>query len=176
MSTEDNKAIVHRFFEEETSKGKLNAANELLSPDFTLHVPLPVPAGIEGIHEVIITCRAAFEHLNVTIENMIAENEFFRAYNLALKTAGSVQGTISRIEKLRAESDLEESELYVELQDRIKAAEAQASQLETQTDRRQEKNNGIEKDIELLRKQYATKKTAVLEVATIKLRAIALGR
>jgi len=105
-----------------------------------------------------------------------AENEFFRAYNLALKTAGSVQGTISRVEKLRAESNLEESELYVELQDRIKAAEAQASQLETQTDRRQEKNNGIEKDIELLRKQYATKKTAVLEAATIKLRAIALGR
>jgi hypothetical protein len=70
-----------------------------------------------------------------------SENEFFRAYNLALKTA-----------------------------------EAQASQLETQTDRRQEKNNGVEKDIELLRKQYATRKTAALEAATIKLRAIALGR
>ena len=105
-----------------------------------------------------------------------AENEFFRAYNLALKTAGNVQGTIVRVEKLRAEADLEESELYVELQDRIKAAEARASQLQTQTVRSQERNDGIEKEIELLRKQYATKKTAVLEAATIKLRDIALGR
>ena len=73
MSTEENKAIVCRFFEEGPSKGNLNAADELLSPDFTLHVPLPVSAGIEGIDEVIIMCRAAFEHLNVTIEDMIAE-------------------------------------------------------------------------------------------------------
>jgi hypothetical protein len=105
-----------------------------------------------------------------------AENEFFRAYNLALKTAGSVQGTIVRVEKLRAEADLEESELYVELQDGIKAVEARAFQFGTQTDCSQERNDGIEKEIELLRKQYATKKTAVLEAATIKLRAIALGR
>jgi len=36
--------------------------------------------------------------------------------------------------------------------------------------------NSYEKDIERLRKQYATRKTAVLEAATIKFRAIALGR
>jgi hypothetical protein len=104
-----------------------------------------------------------------------AENEFYRAYNLALNMAGSIQGTIARVEKLRSETDLEESELYVELQDGIKAVEERTSQ-ETQTDRCQEINDGIEKDIELLRKQYATKKTAMLEATTIKLRAIALGR
>jgi steroid delta-isomerase-like uncharacterized protein len=38
-----------------------------------MHVPLPASPGIEGINEVITTCRAAFEHLNVTIEDMIAE-------------------------------------------------------------------------------------------------------
>lgn len=73
MSTEENKAIVRRFFEEGPSKGNLNTANELLSPDFVLHVPLPVSPGTEGINEVITTCRAAFEHLNVTVEDMIAE-------------------------------------------------------------------------------------------------------
>ena len=41
MSTEENKAIVRRFFEEGPSKGNLKVADELLSPDFTLHVPLP---------------------------------------------------------------------------------------------------------------------------------------
>lgn len=73
MSIEENKAIVRRFFEEGPSKGNLNIANELLSPDFTLHVPLPASPGIEGINEVITACRAAFEHLNVTIEDMTAE-------------------------------------------------------------------------------------------------------
>ncbi len=73
MSTEENKAIVRRFFEEGPSKGNLSIADELLSPDFTMHVPLPASPGIEGIKEVITTCRAAFEHLNVTIEDMIAE-------------------------------------------------------------------------------------------------------
>lgn len=75
MSTEENKIIVRKFFEEGPSKGNLNIANELLSPDFALHVPLPAPSGIEGINEVITSCRAAFEHLNVTIENMIAEGD-----------------------------------------------------------------------------------------------------
>ena len=40
-----------------------------------MHVPLPAPAGIEGINEVITTCRLAFEHLNVTIEDMVAEGD-----------------------------------------------------------------------------------------------------
>lgn len=75
MSTEDNKEIVRKFFEEGPSKGNLSAANELLSPDFVMHIPLPACPGIEGINEVITTCRAAFEHLNVTVEDMIAEND-----------------------------------------------------------------------------------------------------
>jgi len=73
MSAEENKAIVRRFFEEGPSKGNLNVADELLSSDFILHVPLPSSPGIEGINEVITACRAAFEHLNVTVEDMIAE-------------------------------------------------------------------------------------------------------
>jgi hypothetical protein len=88
-----------------------------------------------------------------------AENEFFRAYNLALKVAGNIEGTIARVEKIRSESDLEESELYAELQD-----------LERRLDDR------TEVSIEHLRKQYAAKKAALLEAATIKLRAITLGR
>jgi predicted ester cyclase len=75
MSTEENKAIVRRFFEEGPSKGNLIDADKLLSPDFTMHTPLPASPGIKGIHEVITTCRAAFEHLNVTIEEMIAEGD-----------------------------------------------------------------------------------------------------
>jgi hypothetical protein len=31
----------------------------------------------------------------------VDENEFYRAYSLALKTAGSKMGTIARVEKIR---------------------------------------------------------------------------
>ena len=75
MSTEENKAIVHQFFEEGPSKGNLSIADTLLSPDFSIHGPLPASPGIKGIHEVITTCREAFEHLSVTIEDMVAEGD-----------------------------------------------------------------------------------------------------
>ena len=75
MSIEENKSIVRRFFEEGPSKGDLSAADELLAPNFALHVPLPSAPGIQGMNDVITACRAAFEHLNVTVEDMIAEGD-----------------------------------------------------------------------------------------------------
>lgn len=75
MSTEENKDIVRRFFKEGPSKGDLDAANKLLAPNFTLHVPLPCSPGIQGINDVITACRAAFEDLNVTVEDMVAEGD-----------------------------------------------------------------------------------------------------
>ena len=75
MSTEDNKAIVRRFFQEGPSKGNLAAAGELLSPNFSLHTPIPSSPGIQGMKEIITACRAAFEHLDVTVEDMVAEGD-----------------------------------------------------------------------------------------------------
>ena len=76
MSTEENKATVRQFFEEGPSKGNLSFANELLSPNFVMHAPLPASPGIEGMNEVITTCRAAFENLNVIIEDMVVEGDY----------------------------------------------------------------------------------------------------
>jgi steroid delta-isomerase-like uncharacterized protein len=75
MSTEENKSIVRRFFEVGPSKGDLNAADKLLAFSFTLHGPLACSPGIQGINEVIIACRAAFEDLNVAVEDMVAEGD-----------------------------------------------------------------------------------------------------
>lgn len=105
-----------------------------------------------------------------------AENEFFRAYNLALNMAGGVEGTIARVEKIHAELELEESELYQELQNGIKTVSAQVLKPGLQADLEGRQEDGTEMSLELLRKQYAAKKTKVLEAATIKLRAVALGR
>ena len=105
-----------------------------------------------------------------------AENEFFRAYNLALKMTGSVEGMKARVEKIRAESDLEESEHYRELQDGIKAVNERVLKNSLYAEFEGRPEYETERAIELLRKKYAAEKTKVLEDATIKLRAIALGR
>lgn len=75
MSTKENKEIVCRFFDLGPSQGDISAARELLAPDFALHVPLPAAPGIQGIRDVVTACRAAFEHLNVTVEDMVAEGD-----------------------------------------------------------------------------------------------------
>lgn len=75
MSTEDNKEIVRRFFDQGPSHGNMSAAKELLAPNFVLHVPLPAAPGIQGISDVVTACREAFEHLNVTVEDMVAEDD-----------------------------------------------------------------------------------------------------
>jgi len=71
----ENKALVSRFFEVGPSRGDLRAARELLADDFALHVPLPCSPGVQGIIEVISACRAAFEHLDVTVEDMVSEGD-----------------------------------------------------------------------------------------------------
>jgi len=75
MSAEENKEIVCCFFELGPSSGNLDEAKKLLAPDFVLHVPLPAASGIQGISDVVVACRTAFEHLNVTVEDMVAEGD-----------------------------------------------------------------------------------------------------
>ena len=71
-----NIAIVRKFFEVGPSKGDLAAADALLHPGFSLHTPLPTPGpGIEAMNNVIVTCRAAFHGLNVTIEDIMADED-----------------------------------------------------------------------------------------------------
>ncbi|HNX40413.1 MAG TPA: ester cyclase [Methanothrix sp.] len=72
---EENKELVRRFFAQGPSQGDLAGAMKLLAEDFTLHVPLPCSAGRQGMGEVITACRAAFQHLNVTVEDMVAEGD-----------------------------------------------------------------------------------------------------
>jgi steroid delta-isomerase-like uncharacterized protein len=71
-----NMAVVRKFFEVGPSKGDIAAADALLAPDFSLHVPLPISGpGIEAINNVITSCRAAFGGLHVTIEDIIADGD-----------------------------------------------------------------------------------------------------
>jgi len=75
LSPDENKALVKRFFALGPSQGDLKSADELLADDFTLHVPLPCSPGVKGMNEVITACRAAFEHLDVTVEDVVAQGD-----------------------------------------------------------------------------------------------------
>jgi steroid delta-isomerase-like uncharacterized protein len=73
---ESNMEVVRRFFEVGPSKGDLEAADILLAPDFTLHVPLPAPGpGIGAMNTIITSCRAAFHGLQVTINDLMADED-----------------------------------------------------------------------------------------------------
>ncbi|MDD1665770.1 MAG: ester cyclase, partial [Methanomicrobiales archaeon] len=73
---EANIRVVRRFFEVGPSSGDLGVADALLAPDFSLHTPLPTPGpGIPAMNNVITTCRAAFHGLQVTIEDMMVEED-----------------------------------------------------------------------------------------------------
>jgi deazaflavin-dependent oxidoreductase (nitroreductase family) len=74
MSTEDNKALVRRFYEE----GVHNPAlfDELLAPTYVLHLPGSPPiAGIEQAKQLMVAYTSGFPDLQLTTEDMVAEGD-----------------------------------------------------------------------------------------------------
>ena len=75
MSTEQNKAIIRRVFDEIVNKGNLAVADELLAADYVNHdFPAPVP-GAEGFKLVTTMFRSAFPDIVVTLEDAFAEGD-----------------------------------------------------------------------------------------------------
>ena len=61
MSTEENKAIVRRLFDEGFNKGNFDAANEIIAADYIDHSPIPAPMpGPEGFAKRMAGLKAAF--------------------------------------------------------------------------------------------------------------------
>jgi steroid delta-isomerase-like uncharacterized protein len=76
MSTVDNKATVHRFFEEVLNQGKVALMDELFAPSFLYHDPgRPDVRTLEDYKRFITETRSVFPDFHVTIEDMIAEGE-----------------------------------------------------------------------------------------------------
>src|SRR5215213_5591340 len=75
MATEENEAIVHRFVEEVMNGGNLDAAEDLIAPDHVNHDPTApeVPAGPEGIKQLIGMYRAAFPDIRFETGEMISD-------------------------------------------------------------------------------------------------------
>jgi predicted ester cyclase len=76
MSSEENKALVLRWFAE-TDQGNLDIIDELLPADYVDHnPPIPgVPAGREGVRQAVLMLRAAFPDAVHVIDEQTAEGD-----------------------------------------------------------------------------------------------------
>ena len=81
MSTDQNKAVIRRFYDEVWGQGHLEVANEVFADDYVRHDLRPNPAlpGPAGQMKVAGDFRAAFPDLTMTVELMLAEDDLVAA-------------------------------------------------------------------------------------------------
>jgi steroid delta-isomerase-like uncharacterized protein len=77
--SEENKAIVRRWFEEVWNKGRADAIDEMLAADVVIHglsddpeKPMKGPVDFKPFHTAF---RGAFPDINVVVEDLIAEGD-----------------------------------------------------------------------------------------------------
>ena len=75
--SEENKALVRRWFDEVLTRGNLQQVDELFAPNYILHGPSISQEvhGREGIRQYVATYRAAFPDTHFTVEDQIAEQD-----------------------------------------------------------------------------------------------------
>src|SRR5215467_770906 len=96
MSTEENKALIRRFYEEVFNQRNLVALDDFYAPDHIL--PPGLPVGPEGTRQAIATMLEGFPDLRISIEDMIAEGD-----NVVTRftTHGTQQGMLGAIPPTR---------------------------------------------------------------------------
>ena len=76
MSTETNKAIVHRYVEEGFNANNMAVYDELLAANFVYHDPgMPAVRTLQQLKEFHRGEHAAFPDIHVTVEDEIADGD-----------------------------------------------------------------------------------------------------
>lgn len=76
MSTETNKAAVHRFVEEGYNGGNMSVLDELFAINFVNHDPAhPDVRDLEGLKQLFTAHRATFPDARISIESLVAEGD-----------------------------------------------------------------------------------------------------
>ncbi len=76
MSTEQNKAIMQRVYDEVINAGDLDAADEFIAADVVEHEEFPgLAPGIEGFKQFFTMFRQAFPDVEFHVDDMIAEGD-----------------------------------------------------------------------------------------------------
>ena len=78
MSTEENKALARRFYEEVWDRGNTDFAFEVFAEDYVRHDLRPTEAlpGPEGQKRIADDFRAAFPDLRVNVDLVIGDGDF----------------------------------------------------------------------------------------------------
>jgi len=77
MSTEENKALIRRLFEEGINQNQPGVFDELIAPDFVIYDPPPgIPPDREGFRQLIETFRNSFPDLHLTFEAEFADGDY----------------------------------------------------------------------------------------------------
>src|SRR5881397_2461806 len=73
-TVERNKAIVRRIFDEIFNQGKLEVADELLTPNTEVHVPFDHPgSGPAALKKIVASLRAGFPDIHLEIDDLVGE-------------------------------------------------------------------------------------------------------
>lgn len=76
MSTEENKASVHKAYEAASQHNLLSFIDTFIDPNQVDHsAPSGMPGGIEGARQLAAMFLTAFPDLHFTVEDMIAEGD-----------------------------------------------------------------------------------------------------
>ena len=75
MSTEDNKALVRRMFEEVWNQGNIARIAEFYSPAHVEHTSSGPVRGQEGYKQYVMIYRTAFPDAHYTVEDQLAEGD-----------------------------------------------------------------------------------------------------
>ena len=95
MTTEDNKTIVRRFFDEVVSNGNLGVVDELCSADYRVHATLSGHDAIDRdqMKELVRSFHSSFPDARITIEDIVAEGDLVAARLMEQGThAGAFKG------------------------------------------------------------------------------------
>lgn len=77
MAVEQNKRVARRYWDELWNDGKLAVADEIVSPEFTFHLPPPNHPlrGPQDVKGLVVADRTAFPDLRFIVEDEIAEGD-----------------------------------------------------------------------------------------------------
>jgi steroid delta-isomerase-like uncharacterized protein len=76
MTSSNKELVVRLWYEELWNKWNLNAADELFSADYQLHIPgVPVPLDRNGAKQVVTMFSGSFPDLTHTVDEVIAEGD-----------------------------------------------------------------------------------------------------
>ena len=78
MSTETNKALVRRYYEEILNKRDPSLVEELFAQNYVFHIPdtpPKLPPGLEGFKQFVTEFLSSYTNLHFTIEDQIAEGD-----------------------------------------------------------------------------------------------------